>query len=378
MIFQQFNLVPRIDVLTNVLLGRLNHALDADEPAQHVQPRRARSTRSRALDRLDIAQTALQRAGTLSGGQQQRVAIARALMQSPKIILADEPIASLDPRNAQIVMDSLKAINEQQGITVITNLHTLDTARAYCKRIIGMAAGQGGVRRRARRARPQPRRAKSTAPTGSRKPSRRPSPPPASARSRARWLQLAAQHRLRELTGHPFRTPPAKAEAETLNRRDHHAEEHSAGHGCARRPGGRRHRDASPRTCRRSCASASSAARTKPTGCKNYACLADHLTRPTSASTKVSLFPAADYDGVIQGLLGGTIDVAELGASGYAGVFLKDPKAVTPVLTTQQTDGSTGYYSVGLALKKSSASPRSPTSRARSSATPIRTRPRAT
>ncbi len=96
----------------------------------------------RALDRLDIAQTALQRAGTLSGGQQQRVAIARAMMQSPRIILADEPIASLDPRNAQVVMDSLKAINEEHGITVVTNLHTLDTARAYCERIIGMAAGR--------------------------------------------------------------------------------------------------------------------------------------------------------------------------------------------------------------------------------------------
>ena len=83
---------------------------------------------------------------------------------------------------------------------------------------------------------------------------------------------------------------------------------------------------------------------------KNYACLADHLKADFGVD-KVSLFPAADYDGVIQGLLGGTLDVAELGASGYAGVYLKDPKAVIPVLTTQQTDGSTGYYSIGLALK---------------------------
>jgi phosphonate transport system ATP-binding protein len=141
MIFQQFNLVPRIDVLTNVLLGRLNSRptlLSVLNMFNHDE----RIDAMRALDRLDIAQTALQRAGTLSGGQQQRVAIARALMQAPKLILADEPIASLDPRNAQIVMDSLKSINEQQGITVITNLHTLDTARAYCKRIIGMAAGR--------------------------------------------------------------------------------------------------------------------------------------------------------------------------------------------------------------------------------------------
>ncbi|AHG47631.1 phosphonate ABC transporter substrate-binding protein [Rhizobium leguminosarum bv. trifolii CB782] len=85
---------------------------------------------------------------------------------------------------------------------------------------------------------------------------------------------------------------------------------------------------------------------------RNYACLADHLKQEFGLE-KVSLFPAADYDGVIQGLLGGTLDFAELGASGYASVYLKDPKAVTPILTTQQKDGSTGYYSIGLALKSS-------------------------
>jgi len=85
---------------------------------------------------------------------------------------------------------------------------------------------------------------------------------------------------------------------------------------------------------------------------KNNACLADHLKADFGVD-KVSLFPAADYDGVIQGLLGGTLDVAELGASGYAAVYLKDPNAVTPVLTTQSPDGSTGYYSIGLALKSS-------------------------
>jgi phosphonate transport system ATP-binding protein len=141
MIFQQFNLVARVDVLTNVLLGRLN-SRPTMMSLLNMFSHEERVDAIRALDRLDIAQTALQRAGTLSGGQQQRVAIARALMQSPKIILADEPIASLDPRNAQIVMDSLRSINQQQGITVIVNLHTLDTARAYCKRIIGMAAGR--------------------------------------------------------------------------------------------------------------------------------------------------------------------------------------------------------------------------------------------
>ncbi|MGO7035786.1 phosphonate ABC transporter substrate-binding protein [Rhizobium ruizarguesonis] len=85
---------------------------------------------------------------------------------------------------------------------------------------------------------------------------------------------------------------------------------------------------------------------------RNYACLADHLKQEFGFE-KVSLFPAADYDGVIQGLLGGTLDFAELGASGYAAVYIKDSKAVTPILTTQQKDGSTGYYSIGLALKSS-------------------------
>jgi phosphonate transport system ATP-binding protein len=141
MIFQQFNLVGRLDVLTNVLLGRLNrHGFAASMAARFTETERAMAIQ--ALDRLDIAGTALQRADTLSGGQQQRVAIARALMQEPKMLLADEPIASLDPRNAQIVMDALRRINQDDGITVLCNLHTLDTARTYCDRIIGMQAGR--------------------------------------------------------------------------------------------------------------------------------------------------------------------------------------------------------------------------------------------
>ena len=141
MIFQQFNLVPRLDVLTNVLLGRLNHR-STTRNLLGIFSREERAMAIAALERLGIAQTALQRAGTLSGGQQQRVAIARALMQQPKVMLADEPIASLDPLNAKVVMDALRDINLREGITVITNLHTLDTARAYCNRIIGMAAGK--------------------------------------------------------------------------------------------------------------------------------------------------------------------------------------------------------------------------------------------
>lgn len=95
-----------------------------------------------ALDRLDLAPQALQRAGTLSGGQQQRVAIAKALVQQPRIMLADEPIASLDPGNATRVMEALRSINRDDGLTVLVNLHTLDTARTYCERIIAMRAGR--------------------------------------------------------------------------------------------------------------------------------------------------------------------------------------------------------------------------------------------
>jgi phosphonate transport system ATP-binding protein len=141
MIFQQFNLVPRLDVLTNVMLGGLNRRSTV-KSLLGVFSDEERIAALVALERLGIAEAALQRAGTLSGGQQQRVAIARALIQRPRVILADEPIASLDPRNAQVVMDSLSRINGEDGITVLVNLHTLDTARTYCGRIIGMSGGR--------------------------------------------------------------------------------------------------------------------------------------------------------------------------------------------------------------------------------------------
>ena len=141
MIFQQFNLVDRLDVLTNVLIGRLaDHGFLSAMAMRFTDEERTMALM--ALDRLDLVPQALQRAGTLSGGQQQRVAIAKALVQQPKIMLADEPIASLDPANATRVMDGLKAINRVDGITVLVNLHTLDTARAYCDRIIAMRAGR--------------------------------------------------------------------------------------------------------------------------------------------------------------------------------------------------------------------------------------------
>jgi phosphonate transport system ATP-binding protein len=145
MVFQQFNLVQRLDVLTNVLVGRLAHqhglrralvllagAFSADERAMALA----------ALDRFGLAEVALQRAETLSGGQQQRVALCRALLQEPRLILADEPIASLDPANARAVMDALRQVNRAEGITVLVNLHHLDTAREYCDRILAMQAGR--------------------------------------------------------------------------------------------------------------------------------------------------------------------------------------------------------------------------------------------
>ncbi|MFD1912447.1 phosphonate ABC transporter ATP-binding protein [Halodurantibacterium flavum] len=141
MIFQQFNLVPRMDVVSNVLHGTLNRRSTLASMF-NLFPQADIHKAIDILERLGIAEQAPKRAEALSGGQQQRVAIARALMQDPKIILADEPIASLDPMNAQIVMDTLRRIHEEDGRMVIANLHTLDTARRYCDRVIGMRAGR--------------------------------------------------------------------------------------------------------------------------------------------------------------------------------------------------------------------------------------------
>jgi phosphonate transport system ATP-binding protein len=141
MIFQQFNLVPRLDVVTNVLLGRLNGYSTVKSLFSIFGKKRVDEALT-ALDRLGIAGQALQRAETLSGGQQQRVAIARALMQTPKMVLADEPIASLDPLSAEKVMTALREIRDRDQLTVICNLHTLDTARTYCDRVIGMLQGK--------------------------------------------------------------------------------------------------------------------------------------------------------------------------------------------------------------------------------------------
>ncbi|MEO1495022.1 MAG: phosphonate ABC transporter ATP-binding protein [Pseudomonadota bacterium] len=141
MIFQQFNLVPRLDVITNVILGRLNQQSVLRSSLMFFTQDERREA-LHLLDRFGVAEAALQRAETLSGGQQQRVAICRAMMQQPTYILADEPIASLDPLNARLVMEALYKINREEKITIICNLHTLDTARTYCDRVIGMRAGE--------------------------------------------------------------------------------------------------------------------------------------------------------------------------------------------------------------------------------------------
>jgi phosphonate transport system ATP-binding protein len=141
MVFQQFNLIGRLDVLTNVLMGRLA-VVPPWRSMVSWWPDADKAVALAALEQFDMAQLAAQRADHLSGGQQQRVAIARALVQEPDIILADEPIASLDPRNTKIVMDALLRINKHFGITVLCNLHSLDLARGYCDRLIGMSAGR--------------------------------------------------------------------------------------------------------------------------------------------------------------------------------------------------------------------------------------------
>ncbi|HEY8393175.1 MAG TPA: phosphonate ABC transporter ATP-binding protein [Thermaerobacter sp.] len=141
MIFQTFNLVKRSTVLKNVLAGRL-----ADTPAWRGLlgwfPREDVRFALECLERVGIADKAWARADQLSGGQQQRVAIARALCQRPKIILADEPVASLDPPTSHVVMSDLRRINREDGITTIVNLHFIDLALRYADRIIGMRNGE--------------------------------------------------------------------------------------------------------------------------------------------------------------------------------------------------------------------------------------------
>jgi phosphonate transport system ATP-binding protein len=141
MIFQQFNLVKRSSVMINVLSGRLGYA-NPWSSLVHQFSRRDRQRAIQALDRVGIAEKADNRADQLSGGQQQRVAIARALMQEPKLMLADEPVASLDPVLSHSIMQYLELLNRQDGITVLCSLHFLDLVHRYASRVVGLKDGE--------------------------------------------------------------------------------------------------------------------------------------------------------------------------------------------------------------------------------------------
>jgi phosphonate transport system ATP-binding protein len=140
-IFQQFNLVGRMRVITNVLAGNLGR-MPFWRTALGLFTEEQRRVAVAALDRVGIVQCAFQRASTLSGGQQQRAAIARAMVQRAEVILADEPIASLDPESSRKVMEALADINRRDNVTVVVSLHQVDFALKYCGRVIALRDGR--------------------------------------------------------------------------------------------------------------------------------------------------------------------------------------------------------------------------------------------
>jgi phosphonate transport system ATP-binding protein len=140
MVFQQFNLVKRLSVLTNVLTGRLGYR-SVLRSLIYSFPESDKRIGIECLARVNMEHKAFQRADTLSGGEQQRVAIARALAQQPKVILADEPVASLDPKIARQVLTYLRQVAKELGITVLCNLHQVDYAREFAERVVGMSRG---------------------------------------------------------------------------------------------------------------------------------------------------------------------------------------------------------------------------------------------
>ncbi|WP_213953691.1 phosphonate ABC transporter ATP-binding protein [Variovorax sp. dw_954] len=141
MIFQHYNVVPRLSVLKNVLTGRLS-AVPSVLSWFQLFPRKDIDIARECLRRVELEKKADLRTDTLSGGQKQRVGIARALAQQPKVILADEPVASLDPKTSRNVLDYLRQASRESGITVICNLHQVDYAREYGERIVGVAGGR--------------------------------------------------------------------------------------------------------------------------------------------------------------------------------------------------------------------------------------------
>lgn len=140
-VFQQFNLVGRLKVLTNVLIGNLGN-MPRLKGCLSLFTGEQKKAAMRALHRVGIAQQAMQRGSTLSGGQQQRAAIARSLVQGARVLIADEPIASLDPSSARKVMDILGDLNRRDGITVLVSLHQVEYALNYCRRTIALRNGQ--------------------------------------------------------------------------------------------------------------------------------------------------------------------------------------------------------------------------------------------
>jgi len=140
MIFQTFNLVLRTSVLNNVLMGRLSK-VPLWRSTLGIWPDEHKEVAFQSLERVGIVEKTYVRASDLSGGQQQRVGIARGLAQEPKVLLADEPVASLDPVTSHVVMRDLQRINQEMGITTLINLHFLDLARAYGERMIGLREG---------------------------------------------------------------------------------------------------------------------------------------------------------------------------------------------------------------------------------------------
>ena len=141
MIFQQFNLVGRLSLFSNVMLGALGR-IPGWKGVLGVWPSGDKRKAMEALHRVGVSDYAAQRANTLSGGQQQRGAIARALVQGARAILADEPVASLDPVSARKVMELLVELNKRDGLGVIVTLHQVDYAIRYCDRVIALKAGQ--------------------------------------------------------------------------------------------------------------------------------------------------------------------------------------------------------------------------------------------
>jgi phosphonate transport system ATP-binding protein len=141
MIFQHYNVVPRLSVLKNVLTGRLG-AVPSVLSWLQLFPRKDVAIARECLRRVELEEKAELRTDTLSGGQKQRVGIARALAQQPKIILADEPVASLDPKTSRTVLQYLKQASRELGISVVCNLHQIEYAREFGERIVGVSAGR--------------------------------------------------------------------------------------------------------------------------------------------------------------------------------------------------------------------------------------------